>query len=254
MFSLFYSIWTNPDTKIHQMINYLLETTENNSRTWAAHIRYLSTKYNLPDPLECLERDPPPKPEYKEYIQTKITAYFETILRSKASTSSSLRYLNVSLTGLRGKRHPALSNIVTTHDVKKARIHLKMLAGDFLTHETKSRRSGGSPHCRSCEGPLHRNEDLLHILTECSGYLGIRERMLPEFFEVCRTSKSEVNFEEISKNNQTLCQFILDPTSFNLQKRVHMNDPAKLRLFQLSRDYCYTINTERTIKMRQNKS
>ena len=138
-----------------------------------------------------------------------------------------MKYLNVSLTGLRGKRHPALSNIVTTHDVKKARIHLKMLAGDFLTHEMKSRRSGGSALCKCCDGPLHRNEDLIHLLTECSAYQDIRQRMLPEFFEVCKTSKSEVNFEEILKNNQTLCQFILDPTSFNLQKRVHMNNPAK---------------------------
>ena len=136
------------------------------SRTWAAHIRYLSRKYNLPDPLECLEKDPPPKPEYKEYIQTKISAYYETVLRSKASTSSSMKYLNVSLTGLRGKRHPALSNIISTHDVKKARIHLKMLAGDFLTHETKSRRSMGSPLCKCCDGPQHRNEDLKHLLTE----------------------------------------------------------------------------------------
>ena len=108
------------------MIKYLLATTENDSRIWAAHIRYLPTKYNLPDPLDCLERDPPPKPEYKEYIQTKISAYFENVMRSKASTSSSLTYLNVSLTGLRGKRHPAFSNIVTTHDVNKARIHITL--------------------------------------------------------------------------------------------------------------------------------
>ena len=70
----------------------------------------------------------------EEYILTKITAYYETSLRSKASQSSSIKYLNVSLTGLRGKRHPAVSNIVTTHDVKKSRIHIKMLAGDYLTH------------------------------------------------------------------------------------------------------------------------
>ena len=83
IFSLFYSIWRNPNTKIYNIIKHLLETTENNSRTWAAHIRYLSSKYSLPDPLDCLLSDPPSKSEYKEYIQTKITAHYETSLRSK---------------------------------------------------------------------------------------------------------------------------------------------------------------------------
>ena len=66
--------------------------------------------------------------------------------------------------------------------------------------------------------------------------------MLPEFSEVCKTSKSEVNIEEILQNNQTPCQFILDPTNFNLQKQVHMNDPAKQRLF---REIIATQSTEK---------
>ena len=77
--------------------------------------------------------------------------------------------------------------------------------------------------------------------------------MLPEFSEVCKFSKSKLNFEEILKNNETLCQFILDPTSFNLLKRAHINDPAIDKLFRLSRDYCYTINTERTKLLKENK-
>ena len=58
----------------------------------------------------------------------------------------------VSLTGLRGKKHPALSGIVTTHEVKKAKIHLKMLAGDYLTYELRANRSGGSPHSKGERG------------------------------------------------------------------------------------------------------
>ena len=96
--------------------------------------------------MECLQSDPPSKSYYKEYIHTKIAAYFETYMRDKASKSSSMKYLNVSLMGLRGKRYPALSDIVTTHEVKRAKIHIKMLAGDFLTYQVRAERSGGSPH------------------------------------------------------------------------------------------------------------
>ena len=163
IFSLFYSIWRNKDSKIFSLVKYLLETAENNSRTWTAHLRLLSKQYSLPDPLEILENDPPSKQEFKEYIQTKISVYFENYLREKSKNSISMKYLNVSLTGLRGKKHPALYGIFTTHEVKKSRIHLKMLSGDYLTFEKKARRSGGSPHCRSCLETPAKNESFTHI-------------------------------------------------------------------------------------------
>ena len=54
----------------------------------------------------------------------------------------------IVVVGLRGKKHPALLGVVTTHEVKKSRIHLKMQVGDYLTYQTKSNRSrkgGGHP-------------------------------------------------------------------------------------------------------------
>ena len=117
IFSLFYSVWSNPDSKIYSIVKYLLETSSENSRTWAVHLRYLSYKYGLDDPLHCLKMDPLSKSEYKENIQTKICTFYEKSLREDASNSSLMQYLNVSLTGLRGRRHPALSDIVTTREV-----------------------------------------------------------------------------------------------------------------------------------------
>ena len=45
IFSLFYSIWTNPDTKIYWIVKYLLQTSSENSRTWSIHIRHLSKRW-----------------------------------------------------------------------------------------------------------------------------------------------------------------------------------------------------------------
>ena len=66
IFSLFFSVWSNPDTKIYQIVLYLLRNSSENSRTWAIHLRHLSRKYGLEDPLDCLARDPPTKSFYKE--------------------------------------------------------------------------------------------------------------------------------------------------------------------------------------------
>ena len=188
--------------------------------------------------------DPLSKSEYKENIQTKICAFYEKSLREEASNNSLMQYLNVSLTGLRGRRHPALSDIVTTREVQNCRIHLKMLAGDYFTYELKAIRSGGSPHCRCCPLPSPK-EDIQHILTSCSAYSEIRQRIVQEYQILCTSSKSEVNFQEIYSENHSFCQFILDPASFNLQRRININDPILGQLFKLSRDFCYAVNSAR---------
>ena len=244
IFSLFFSVWRNPDSKIYQVVKYLLETSLENSRTWSVHLKHLSEQYNLDDPLVCLRMDPPEKSTYKEHVQTKICAFYENSLRVLAARNSQMTYLNVSLTGLRGRRHPALSDLITSVDVKNSRIHIKMLAGDYFTYDVKANHSGGSPHCRCCPTPSP-NEDLLHILTSCVAYADIRKNLFPEYQNLCNQSKSKMLFQHISSENVTLCQFILDPASFNLVNRIHMNDPILGPLFKLSRDYCNAVNSER---------
>ena len=77
VFSLFFSVWSNPDSKIYQAVKYLLSAIPENSHTWCAHVKILSQKYEMWDPVDCLKRDPPSKSEYREYVLTKITAYYE---------------------------------------------------------------------------------------------------------------------------------------------------------------------------------
>ena len=165
VFSLFYGVWANPDTKISQIVKYLLENTCENSRTWTAHFRHLCRMYELEDPLSCLRKDPPEKSHYKETVLTKITAYHENKLRISAADNSLMTYLNVSTIGLRGRHHPALSNMATTNEVRISRPHLKFLAGNYLTYKIKAEQSGGSPRCRICT--TGEEESVSHVISAC---------------------------------------------------------------------------------------
>ena len=245
VFALFFSVWSNPDSKIYQIVKYLLETALDNSRTWSIHLRNLSEQYGLSDPLEYLKLDPPAKSQFKEDVLSKICAHHERSLRAMALGNSKMLYLNVSLTGLRGRHHPALTGLITTQEVRKARIHLKMLSGDYLTYEIKSNQSGGSPHCRCCPSPSH-TESIQHILTICEAYSDLRNRILAEYKETCELSKSKISFSDICSDDESLSQFILDPSSLNLRVRVPLSDPILVKLFQISRDYCHAINAART--------
>ena len=66
-----------------------------------------------------------------------------------------------------------------------------------------------------------------------------------------RLAKTEVNMDLIMQNPENLTQFILDPTSFNLENRVHRDDPIVPLLFRLSRDLCYSIHNARMKKLKE---
>ena len=216
-----------------------------NSRTWSKFIENLSRKYGLPDPLSCLKTDPPEKAEYKEVILTKIAAYHEKEMRNLSKNNSRMKYLNTSVLGLRGRQHPCLSNILTTHEVKKARPHIKMLAGDYFTYSIKASQSGGSPHCRTCNVDENTIEDTMHMISVCSAYANIRSRIIDQFREFLNKNINSFDFESVVQDNELFCQFVLDPCSMNLASRINIADPSLAELFQLSRDLCYGIHSKR---------
>ena len=192
IFSLFYCVWNNPDTKIYDVIKYLAKHSTENSRTWSAHLRHLCQKYEMEDPFVSLCKDPPSKSAYKELVATKITAHYERTLRQTASTNSHMEYLNVSTIGLRGRHHPALSNMVTTREVQFSRPHLKFLSGNYLTYQTKSDQSGGSPHCRICKCD---SETVSHVISTCMGMAEVRQTMFQELRKLCFRTKTSVDLD-----------------------------------------------------------
>ena len=68
-----------------------------NLNVFSIFVRQLSSKYDLPDPADCLQNDAPLKSEYKETVLTKITAFYEKELRQNSQSNSSMKYLNVSV-------------------------------------------------------------------------------------------------------------------------------------------------------------
>ena len=96
VFSLFYNVWINPNSKISQIIKYLLQNSPEKSKTWSIFVRNLAVKYDLTDPLECLNSNAPSKANYKEHITTKISAYHEKSLRAGVTNNSRMKYFNIS--------------------------------------------------------------------------------------------------------------------------------------------------------------
>ena len=77
LLALFYNIWSNPSTKIHHLIKYLLMMTDTNSTTWANHVRIIFSIYSLPDPLSLLQQHAWTKSQWKEVTNTHIIVHME---------------------------------------------------------------------------------------------------------------------------------------------------------------------------------
>ena len=83
------------------------------------------------------------------------------------------------------------------------------------------------------------------MISACQQLAGERERIFSEFRQLCRLTTNCIDFDEISKNEENVTQFILDPTSLNLPVRVSLSDPLVSEFFKLSRQFCYTIDKTR---------
>ena len=244
--TLFHNIWANPETTIHNLVKYILKMASTSSTTWSNHLQILCIKYGLPSPLFLMENEAPwPKETWKSLVKTKVTIYFEKSLRRQSIPNSKMKYLNIELSGLSGRPHPALHNILTTQDARKLRHHLKFLTGDILTAE---RLALDQPHldpsCKLCLDPVESSE---HVLVNCSATADVRRRILPELLN--KVAQVQPNSRILQGfTDQQLAQFILDPTSANLDNsiRVPAHNPGVSELFKVSRDWCYAISNERS--------
>ena len=70
--SLFWNIWSNPQTQVHEIVKYILKMSEDSSVTLSVHVRLITNMYGLPNPLFLLEGDLWPKEKWKQLCQVKV--------------------------------------------------------------------------------------------------------------------------------------------------------------------------------------
>ena len=126
------------------------------------------------------------------------------------------------------------------------RPHITMLSGDYMTFEMKSLQSGGSPFCILCTD-RSEPESLEHLISKCDGLTDIRHRITDSMSSICKNAGLDIDLKSLS--NSQLTQWILDPTSMNLKQRLNINHPITTTLFQVSRDFCFSIDRNRTYKL-----
>ena len=253
--TLFRGVWANPQTKIFDIIKYLLMMTDSSSHTWSAHLRSIFHLYNLPDPLSLLSSPVWPKERWKMITKTAVARHFESVWRAKAAVNSKLAYLNIQTIGLLGNPHPVLGSILTTQEVMRSRVHFKMLCGDYpcLYYLAKDRNQ--DPSCLLCrqqqtQAPVPI-EDMVHLLTRCRATAETRTRVMADLLNTLSVYFPD-NQILTNPNHEHLTQLILDPTSLNLPLtiRISPDHPALQCVLAVSRTVCFAIHKDRTRQLK----
>ena len=162
-------------------------------------------------------------------------------------------FLNVQVTGLTGRPHAILSSILTTQDVCKARVHIKMLAGDY---PCQAYLDSDKPYCKLCKSlvssDINQPEDMVHILTACRATSDTRCSLIPTLFNSVAQYFPFNGILAFPTQTQ-LTQFILDPSSINLptMTRINPDQPGFPKVLTTCRNYCFTMHKERTRQLKQ---
>ena len=254
LLSLFWNIWSNPSTKVFEVVKYLLMMSEDTSLTWSAHVKIVFKLYNLPDPLLLLNSTHWSKERWKNHTSISVLSHHEKVWRQKSANNYKLQFLNVQCTGLTGKLHPILSWVLNTQDVMVVRPHIKMLAGDYLCFDFLSHDRGLDPQCRLCQvlsDDPAPNEDYPHILAVCRATANTRSDKLPTLLNtVMQYSPCNIILDRPSPI--LLAQFILDCSSLNLpmDARVPPDHPGFTDMTRQCSLLINAIHKDRTRQLR----
>ena len=256
--ALFWNIWSNPETKAFEVVQYLLKMADSSSLTWSAHVRLLFQMYQLPDPLALLRTSPWPKQRWKDHTKVAVTSYHESALRQQAAQNTKLQFLNIQTIGLSARPHPVVAWAVTTQDVVTIRPHIKLLSGDYLCYSQLAHDRGTDPHCRLCQNfaPLTDPtqtpaEDTVHLITQCKATRDTRDRHLPDLLNTV-ADHHPTNILLSNPSHFQLTQFILDCTSLNLPNdmRIAANHPGFIRITMHCSKLIFAIHNDRSKQLK----
>ena len=152
---------------------HMLICAKSSSKSWFLQVRDLCLLYSLPHPIELLT-NPLTKHSFKHLVKSRVTDYWENLLRGEASFSElpSLKYFQPSFMSL-SSPHPLWSSAGSSqYEVRKATVQARMLSGryrsDMLSrHWTRENPDGNCllPSCLLDPTP----GTLEHTLVECPG-------------------------------------------------------------------------------------
>ena len=244
--SLFNMICQLPKDPLHTRAKAALSTCQRSDKSWFTQVRDLCLQYGLPHPLHLINK-PLPKFEFRKLARSKVVDFWESKLRSEASSLDSLAYFKPEFHSLLHP-HPILWTAGSNpYEVSKAIIQCRMLSGRYRTESLASHWSLNTPGFCLASTCTQIEESLEHILLHCPSYHPARNKVV----KLWKSTKSPIILQltntVLAGSSANLLQFILDPSTNPVVIRMSQEygqEPLKI-VFHLTRTWCFSIHKSR---------
>ena len=121
-----------------------------------------------------------------------------------------------------------------------------MLTGTYLLPGQRSRTSETNPMDDICQMCKLEKEDLIHLLTRCSGTIVPRSEGVRELKVLIDNELGETFWENHIRTNEDLVRLILDSSFFIRDIRMKRYRDLRARIEAITRQLCYRIHMRRT--------
>ena len=225
-------------------------SSSNTSKSWFWRLRTLCLQYGLPHPIDWLSSQPS-KMQVKTMAKAAVLQYWLALLRTQASSLSSLRYLKTEYMGLT-KCHPIFTTCgASPWEVEKATTQARLLSGRYRVEALSGHwvpwNRTGLCSLTSCWGSETNHKGTVEsLLLSCPSLAATRADMM----EVCW---SFLNRFPIPSSLATECwtldpvQFLLDCSTMGPVIAAVQKDGESVMypLFKVTRNICHALHNAR---------
>ena len=233
---------------------HVLSSANTSSKSWFWRLRTLCLQYRLPHPTDWLASQPT-KLQVKKMARVAVLKYWLDLLRTQASSLSSLRYLKTQYLGLT-RCHPIFTTCGSSpYEVEKATTQARLLSGRYRVEALSGHwvpwNKEGFCSLPSCWGSYANHKGTVEsFLLSCPSLSVTRADML----ELCWTFLNR--FPKVSSLAR-IC-FALDPVQFLLdcstmspviKAKQTDGDSVLYPLFKVTRNFCHSMHTARVTQL-----
>jgi hypothetical protein len=212
-----------------------------NTKSFFCNIRKMLEIYELPK-IHELQSNLPPKPKWKNLVNSTIKKYWTEKLKEETSGKTTLKFMSCDHLAI-GDSHPVWKLPPRSRPkVRKGIVKSRIITGTYILQIDRHKFSQYNidPNCPLCKT---EEENLIRFLPKCP----LLRPILAPLFEALKgeviSCTNENTWQNIFNNSLSIVRLIVDCRNF---ANIFNEDKNVMhRIEELSRNLCYALHVKR---------
>ena len=244
-FSLLYNVLTSTNETVIELADRQITVNLDNNLSYFSRVQEILQLYQLPS-IDTLRDSLTTKDRWRYQFKTAVYNYWTAKLKNEACEKSTLRFMNFETTKVNYTHNVWSSMESSVTEVRKGIVKCRMLTGTYLLQTSKHKfsKTAVSATCECCG---LGDEDITHMLLECSALHSQRKQFFPKVRSIVTEYIGVDQWNSIFSTKSNLVKLILDCTVFPV-----LNSETQAReVTKVTTELCYRLHLQRIHKLKQ---